>query len=290
MHPTQIQVTDAVISARVTGLPAAGKASGADDSVRDALLAAGKYLVEHGWNQREYYTDANAVHPAACVVGALSMVCYGYPAEDPANNVNHPAYETFDAAVGRLDWYITDTFGSALAGVYGFNDADSRTVGEVLAVLWDVALPMPAPWCRCNGEPMRLNLYAPFSVVGDGVSEQLSVSRVYICLACGSCQREEVQNPDDQVVVRALHRVWLKQLIHDGDPHVAGTSEDCFACVERCHCDSGFDGCVYHSSIDSRDDGDGYDDGEPSPWHVPGDPQFGATDGAAEGVALGGAE
>ncbi|GAA3252285.1 hypothetical protein ACFO1B_44200 [Dactylosporangium siamense] len=284
MHPTQIQVTDTVITARVTGLPAAGKASGADDSVRDALLAAGKYLSEHGWNQREYYADPNAVNPAACLVGALSMVCYGYPAADPSGNVTHPCWPTFATAVQQLNTYADDTFGE-IGGVYGFNDVDGRTVGEVLAVLWEVALPMPAPWCECNDETMRLSQYKPFSAIGDGLTDQLHVSRMYTCRACGLYESAGVDNPDDQVVVRALHRVWLKQLPHEGDPHVAGTSEDCDACVEHCHCDSGFDECAYHTGNYSED-GDEYDDGKPSPWHVPGDPQF----GTGQGSALGGAE
>ncbi len=51
------------------------------------LRATALYLDRHGWCQGSYY-DATAVcfTPAACLVGAIGMVCYGGPVDAPALN------------------------------------------------------------------------------------------------------------------------------------------------------------------------------------------------------------
>lgn len=278
MHPTQIQVTDTVTPARDTGAPATAATSGTDESVRDVLLAAAKYLSEHGWNQHEYYADPNTVNPAACTVGALSMVCYGYPAEDPSGNVTHPCWHTFGTAVQQLNTYADDTFGGEVGGVYGFNDTPGRTVGEVLAMLRIAASPVPAPRCGCNEEPMAVNPDVPFSAYGNGIDYPLSVCRVYVCRTCRYWDFVEVADPADRIAVQALYQAWARQLPHEGDPHVAGTSEDCDTCVVHCFCSSELT-CVLHSHSDDESPWS-------STWHVPGDPQF----GTAAGAALGGAE
>jgi hypothetical protein len=149
MHPTQIQVTDTVTPACAAGIPAAAATPGADDSVRDVLLAAAQYLSEHGWNQHSFYADTHTANPAACTVGALSMVCYGYPAESPTLNYTHPAHRTFDAALYRVECYVDATRDDDdddeydTSGVVIFNDASGRTAAEVVAMLRDAAAWVP---------------------------------------------------------------------------------------------------------------------------------------------------
>ncbi|MFF5227471.1 hypothetical protein [Dactylosporangium sp. NPDC000521] len=267
-------------SQRVPGTPATADTTGAADAVRDVLLAAAKYLSEHGWNQHELYDSEHAVNPAACTVGALSMVCYGYPAEVPASNVTHPGFEDFDAALFRLDCYIAETFGPEMGGVLGFNDMPGHTAADVLAMLRDAALWVPGPaWAnvpRCGcGDRMLLNTEVPYCKTGDEWFGDLYVGRFFTCRTCGKTELVEATDPDDRTVVVAGFREWVLQRPHEGDPHVAGTCDDCDVCGRYCFCTADVT-CVLHSESDDTC----------SDWFAPGQPSF----GTAAGAALGGAE
>ena len=280
MHPTQNQVTDTVTPQRVPGVPATADTTGAADAVRTVLLDAANYLSAHGWNQYSLYADTHTANPVACTVGALSMVCYGYPAEGPTYNTTHPAFDVFDAARFHLDCYVTETFGPETGGVFGFNDRAGRTVAEVLALLRNAASWVPGPaWAsvpRCNcGDRMLLNGDRPFAVSSEDPWDGASVTRIFTCRVCASTRYVDVTDPDDRVMVRMAFLAWVCQQPHDGNPPVAGCTDDCDTCDRFCDCDLA--PCVLHDE----------DDGESPPsWHVAGDPVFGAV----EGLALGGAE
>jgi hypothetical protein len=109
------------------------------------LRAAALYLSRHGWCQGAYYDQtATCFTPAACLVGAIGMVCYGGPVDAPAQNFDDPGFDAFETAVAYLDRYLTVWFD---LDVYSFNDARGRTAEQVIAVLWAAA----DKWERTNG-------------------------------------------------------------------------------------------------------------------------------------------
>ena len=109
------------------------------------LRSAATYLDRHGWIQGSYYdATATVFTPAACLVGALGMVCYGGPVDAPALNYDDPGFGEFDAAYEYLDRYLLDRCELV---AYEFNDARGRTADEVIAALRSAA----DEWDRTHG-------------------------------------------------------------------------------------------------------------------------------------------
>jgi hypothetical protein len=126
-------VTDAGIRAP-TGTIGQSEAPGTAASV---LRSAALYLERYGWVQGAYYDQtATCFTPAACMVGAIAMVCYGGPVEAPAQHFDDPGYLDFEEAVLHLDRWLLVNDG---AEAYEFNDATGRTVGDVIDALWQAA-------------------------------------------------------------------------------------------------------------------------------------------------------
>jgi transposase-like protein len=115
------------------------------EPVSQILRCAVLYLCRHGWCQGAYY-DQTAVcfTPAACLVGAIAMVCYGGPVEAPAQHFNDPGFDDFEAAVAYLDRHLSAEYGS---NVYEFNDAKDRNGLQVVGMLLKAA----DAWDRTNG-------------------------------------------------------------------------------------------------------------------------------------------
>jgi hypothetical protein len=127
MQSTQIQVTDTVTP---TAIPAVTPAQ--------TLRAAARYLELHGWIQGAYYDPTATVFtPAACVVGAIGMVCYGGPVDAPALHFDDPGFPDFEAALAYLDRYASER-GLGLSA-YDFNDAKGCMAGEVIGLLNEAA-------------------------------------------------------------------------------------------------------------------------------------------------------
>jgi hypothetical protein len=126
MQSTQNQVTDTVTpTATPTVTPA------------QTLRAAARYLQLHGWIQGAYYDPTATVFtPAACVVGAIGMVCFGGPVDAPAQHFDDPGFPDFEAAVAYLDRYLIERFHVC---VYDFNDAWGRTEADVIFALDEAA-------------------------------------------------------------------------------------------------------------------------------------------------------
>ena len=109
------------------------------------LRDAAAYLDRHGWIQGGYYDQTATVYtPAACLVGALAMVCYGGPVEAPAQHFDDPGWDTFEATVTYLDLYLYTRYGhvpstSIPMNVYDFNDAPGRIGEHVVQVLREAA-------------------------------------------------------------------------------------------------------------------------------------------------------
>ena len=151
MHPTHTlpgNGTDP--SRRLAGDPVAKPAT-APTAIRAlvtpavTLRATALYLDRHGWCQGSYYDQAATVFtPAACLVGALGMVCYGGPVDAPALNYHDPRFGEFDAAYAYLDRYLLDRYELV---AYEFNDARGRTADEVIAALRSAA----DEWDRTHG-------------------------------------------------------------------------------------------------------------------------------------------
>lgn len=101
------------------------------------LRDAASYLARHGWVQGCYYDyTATVFTPAACVVGAIGIVCYGGPVDAPAQHFEAPGWAQFEAALAFLDLYLFNRYGSTVAPTsYDFNDAKGRTADEVIGVL-----------------------------------------------------------------------------------------------------------------------------------------------------------
>jgi hypothetical protein len=121
-------VTDAGLLALTEVIP--GEAPGAAAQV---LRSAALYLQRYGWIQGAYYdATSQTFTPAACLVGAIAMVCYGGPVEAPAQHFDDPGYLDFEEAVLHLDRYLLVEDGSES---YEFNDAKGRTADQVMDVL-----------------------------------------------------------------------------------------------------------------------------------------------------------
>ncbi len=150
-EPTAFEIFDAWIA---TGIPA-GIDDGyvvTDDGLRaltapvpgdasvtakQVLRSAALYLERYGWIQGAYYDAASQVFtPAACMVGAIGMVCYGGPVEAPAQHFDDPGYLDFEEAVLHLDRYLLVEDGTE---AYEFNDAKGRTLDDILTALRQAA-------------------------------------------------------------------------------------------------------------------------------------------------------
>jgi hypothetical protein len=106
-------------------------------SPAEILPLAAQYLERHGWIQGAYYDPTATVFtPAADLVGAIGMVCYGGPVEAPAQHFADPGFLDFEEAVLHLDRYLLVEDGSES---YEFNDARGRRKEDVLRVLRDAA-------------------------------------------------------------------------------------------------------------------------------------------------------
>jgi hypothetical protein len=113
------------------------------------LRAAATYLDRHGWCQGSYYEQiARGLMPAACLVGAIGMVCYGGQVDAPAQHFEDPGWGDFEAAVAYLDRYLDQHLADPDgADVYSFNDARGRTAEQVTAALRSAA----DEWDRTQG-------------------------------------------------------------------------------------------------------------------------------------------
>jgi hypothetical protein len=111
------------------------------------LRAAADYLSRHGWVQGSLYDMAATVFtPAACLVGAIAMVCYGGPVDAPAHHYEAPEWADFDGAVAYLE-EVLDWSG----GVYGFNDDRGSDAECVISLLRCVANLWDEEHLRCPG-------------------------------------------------------------------------------------------------------------------------------------------
>jgi hypothetical protein len=104
-----------------------------DETTARVLRSAATYLQRHGWIQGAYYdATSGSFTPAACMVGAIGMVCYGGPVDAPAQHFDNPGFLNFEAAVLHLDRFLLVEDSSES---YEFNDAKGRTVDQVVDVL-----------------------------------------------------------------------------------------------------------------------------------------------------------
>ncbi len=109
----------------------------APGTAANVLRSAALYLERHGWIQGAYYDDtARVFTPAACMVGAIAMVCYGGPVDAPAQHFDDPGYLDFEEAVLHLDRYLLVHDGTE---AYEFNDVRGRTADDVIRVLRQAA-------------------------------------------------------------------------------------------------------------------------------------------------------
>jgi hypothetical protein len=121
-------------SAASTDEAVAGEAPG---SAAMVLRLAARYLELHGWIQGAYYdVTATVFTPAADMVGAIAMVCYGGPCETPALMFDDPGFLDFEEAVLHLDRFLLVEDGSE---AYEFNDYRGRRLDDVLRVLHEAA-------------------------------------------------------------------------------------------------------------------------------------------------------
>jgi hypothetical protein len=124
--------------------PTQNPATLADNPAR-TLRAAGRYLIRHGWIQGAYYdATTGSFTPAACLVGAIAVVCYGGPVDAPAQMFGHPGFAEFEAALTFLDMLLMERFGVVS---YEFNDAKGRIFAEILGALHGAA----DVWTRDHG-------------------------------------------------------------------------------------------------------------------------------------------
>jgi len=98
-----------------------------------ALRCAARYLARYGWCQGAYYDQTTRVFtPAACMLGAVSMVCYAWPFAARSLRYDDPNWGVFDTTVSYLDEYLTGWCG---LNSYEFNDTRGRRAAEVITAL-----------------------------------------------------------------------------------------------------------------------------------------------------------
>jgi hypothetical protein len=110
----------------------------------NTLRRAARYLSRYGWIQGAYYDmTATSFTPAACMVGAIGVVCYGGPVDAPAQQFEDPNWADFEQAMAWLDRYLTQRHGQPDGATpytaYDFNDAKGRTATEVIVELLNAA-------------------------------------------------------------------------------------------------------------------------------------------------------
>ena len=129
-HATQLLVTNDVVTPART------------------LRATAVYLARHGWVQGCLYDPSATVFtPAACLVGALGMACYGGPVDAPTLNFDDPGWPEFHEALTYLEDYLsTRRYGR---DAYLFNDAKGRALAQVLGLLHEAA----EAWDRAQHDP-----------------------------------------------------------------------------------------------------------------------------------------
>ena len=88
----------------------------------DILLAAARYIEEHGWTQQQFQSP----HGAVCAYGAMMMVCHG---TIYMGNGAHLC----DHAYMKLNQLLGDD------GVPVWNDGLNRTQGQVISKLREAA-------------------------------------------------------------------------------------------------------------------------------------------------------
>ncbi|MDR7273604.1 DUF6197 family protein [Catenuloplanes atrovinosus] len=99
----------------------------------EVMRSAALYLVRHGWIQGAYYDATSGVFtPAACMVGAIAMVCYGGPCEQPTEMFDEPGFAAFETSLLYLDRYLMDRFE---LDSFTFNDTKGRTASEAIGAL-----------------------------------------------------------------------------------------------------------------------------------------------------------
>lgn len=125
-----------------TQQPTARPTPGLAQPLRDAA----DYLDRHGWCQHDFYTDRTSPTPAADIVGALAIVCFGFPTTDvsfehiptddliDAEKAFLQAARILGAFVGLDD--MVDADGNRVDySLSDFNDEPYQSIGAITAVL-----------------------------------------------------------------------------------------------------------------------------------------------------------
>ncbi|OJF11910.1 DUF6197 family protein [Couchioplanes caeruleus] len=209
------------------GLQALADTAEAPGTAASVLRSAALYLERHGWIQGAYYdSTAASFTPAACMVGAIGMACYGFPVEAPAQHFDDPGFLDFEEAVLHLDRYLLVEDGSQ---AYEFNDAQGRTVAMVTDQLRKAAA-RPAE-----------ELIDALRVIDARNADMAALAQ--LLTPCG-IWAETADKP--------------QQVEHIHYPHQPGALSDCPACQAGCFCaeaaicarcsDGNTDGCAFCSA------------------------------------------
>jgi len=185
-----------------------------DETTTRVLLDAATYLERHGWIQGVYYdATSGSFTPAACLVGAIGMVCYGGPVDAPAQHFDDPGFLDFEAAVLHLDRYLLAEDSSES---YEFNDAKGRRLEDVLRVLRDAAT-RPAH-----------ELIDALKAIDRQNADTAALAQLLVPSGAFA-GTGSVEQP----------------VPHVDYPHFPGTLYDWPACESECNCYDGSLGCVY---------------------------------------------
>ncbi|RZU50679.1 hypothetical protein EV385_2457 [Krasilnikovia cinnamomea] len=190
-------------------------ASQGDDECGEEPVTAGRvlqsaalYLERHGWIQGAYYDpSATCFTPAACLVGAIGMVCYGGPVDAPAQHFDNPGFLDFEEAVLHLDRYLLVADGSES---YEFNDAKGRTPQQVTHALREAA------------ETPAENLVDAIRAINATNAHQAESAKLLI-----------------------PQGIWDEAAEQVDHPHSPGTLFGCPACEAECFCTGDQTRCVH---------------------------------------------
>jgi hypothetical protein len=115
-------------------------------SLAQPLRDAADYLESHGWIRHHLYSSRHTSTPMASLVGALAIVCFGYPNPEPYDlpddrRADADAFTAFVIANMILGDFVgvdemTDSLGNPIVYTLSdWNDEEFQTVACVIATL-----------------------------------------------------------------------------------------------------------------------------------------------------------
>lgn len=98
-------------------------------SLAQPLRDAADYLQQYGWSHHQLYASTDTATPAATLVGALAIVCYGRPNPKP---YHYPYFAPDRDAHGYTSFIIANLILGDFIGIDEMTDSDGQAIEYTL--------------------------------------------------------------------------------------------------------------------------------------------------------------